>query len=410
MPAGWKGPLSVYVVDENGKPCPGTQLQFQLRTSMGYGLATTEPVAETDANGDYQLDPANTKPTKGEPADFFKAASIEGVLAYKPGHAISLADPFTRANPRITVRLTRSHAARIHAVYPNGRLAPGILFSAELFGRRYEAEISIPPSWRTDFYRVTTDQNGSAIFHDVPEGYSVIYAVEDERFLPTNRQQDNPVVSGLTEYPTLHLVASASIEGNLRVNGKPIAGVHIQMNTGGPMSARLATSDANGHYRITRVPDGTCDVHYIEAPSAGAEILAGWVARQHDGLRITAGQNLKGVDFTFEKGGVVKGRITDENGMPQNLSVSAIAPNFVQFRDGIASNPSDYYTAGGQGDGTYRLRLPAGRYKLQLGILPNPPERWVNINAGGVIQADFRVDIKSRTRTTGSSMCSEDDD
>lgn len=409
LDAGWKGPLTVRVIDEDGRPCPGAKLHFILVAPFGTGLATTAPAAITDVNGEYRLDPAQAIPTHGEPPGFFQAASIEGVMAYRQGHALTLGDPFTRQDPRTTVRLTKSSSARIRVLGPDGRPASGIALAAKYFVEKLKGEISVPLEYRIGAYRVTTDAAGIAEFHDIPEGYSVTYTIEDDRYLPASRYQDNPAAHGATEYPALHLVASATIEGNLLLNGKPLSNVKIQVNSGGESAARQAVTDKAGHYRVIRVPDGICDVHYI-VPSGSSTIPDGWVARQHDGIRITPGENLTGVDFTFERGGVVKGKVIDENGQPRDYSVSAMSPEFVEFRNGIASNPPDFFTNGGSAQGLYELRMPVGRYKLRLGIGPDNPEQWVDVKEGQVTTANFQVNIKARTRTIGGSMCGEPDD
>jgi len=408
MTAGWKGPLSVHVVDENGKPCPGAKLTFLVVAPMGYGHATVDPEAVTDANGDYQLDPGKTRATKGEPESFFRAGSIEGILAYSPGHALSLGDEFTRGKAQTTVRLTAANAARIHVVEPSGRPAAGIALTATDFIEDHNGEVGIPQAWRTGAYRVVTNSVGSAVFRDVPTGYSVRYTVDDDRYLPPTRYQDNPPVSGMTDYPTLHLIAGATIEGDLRLNGMPVSGVQIQVNSSSETFSRHGVSDASGHYRIIRVPYGLCDVHYFDRAN-GHLIPNGWVAKQQNGLQISAGMHLTGIDFIFERGGIVKGTIVDENGKPRQFGVSAMSPEFVEFRNGIVGNPSDF-GMWGPDDGTYELRLPAGRYKLRLSIGPDNPGQWVDIKEGEVTIANFQVDVKSRTRTTGGNMCGQEVD
>jgi len=87
-----------------------------------------------------------------------------------------------------------------------------------------------------------------------------------------------------------------------------------------------------------------------------------------------------------------------------------MSPDFIEFVNGIASNPADFFSFGNEPLGTYEIRLPVGRYKLRLGIGPNPPEQWVDIRQGEVTRADFQVDIKSRIQTIGGSMCGQEED
>jgi hypothetical protein len=269
-------------------------------------------------------------------------------------------------------------------------------------------DMHLPRAWQHDNFRVVTDSKGVAVFRDVPAGHSVDYTIDDDRYLPTSRYQDNPPVSGTTDYPTLHLIAAATVEGDLALNGKPLAGVRVQVNFAGELMCRSGDSDAKGHYRVTRIPYGVCHVHYFEQPAA--PIPGGWVATQHNGINLTAGEHLTGIDFDFERGGIVKGTIVDENGKPQQLGVSATSPSFVPFQNGIASNPSDFFSRNDTPIGTYQIRLPAGRYLLRLGIGPNPPEQWVDIAAGETKRVDFQVDIKSRTQVIGGSMCGKEED
>jgi hypothetical protein len=122
-----------------------------------------------------------------------------------------------------------------------------------------------------------------------------------------------------------------------------------------------ATSDQDGKYRITDVPEGS----YLIAPAAPAFVISDVNNPRGQTLIINKGDNVEGIDFDLIRGGVITGKITDADGQPiveagVNLS-SADYP-----RSGSPSHsPGSFQT---DDRGIYRMfGIRPGRYKVSVG-------------------------------------------
>ncbi len=263
---GWRGPITVRVLDPDGNPCPGAKLVFLMTSSLGYGSGKTVPAALTDSMGRFYLHPSlRVKSLPQEPDIFFDTASVAGVLAYKPGIGISGSAGLDRDHPDTEVRLCRSGTARVSIVDGLGHPVAGAVLTADRICDRPHEGFTVPVEWRVGAYRAVSGPDGIATFEDVPQGWSVNYRLGDDRFLPVIREQENPPVSGSTLYPAIHLVTAATISGYARCGSRPLPGLSIQATFDGKLP-RSAVTDASGHYTITRAPDGPCAVHYFVPP------------------------------------------------------------------------------------------------------------------------------------------------
>ena len=408
--AGWKGPLHIHIEDANGRPVPGATAEFMLVGDFGFFhfmAVTADPPALTNNSGDYDLQPERLQPPHGAPGGpdgLFRAGAIQRVMAYRPDLGFAVSEPIDKANSHVTLRFEEGNLARIRVVAADNRPAAGVPLTAyELGGKDWP--FHVPDEWHSGVCRAVTDQNGIATFRGLPNGWSVTYQVDDQRFLNPSTLQDNPTVSGETDYPTLHLVEASTVQGYARANGKPLPTVKVRVTGCTSMIfQRSAVTDAAGYYRISRIPNGPCDVHY-DVKSAVPE---GMAARQHNNIELGVGRHVTGVDFDFVADGEVKGTITDENGKPKQFCVSVLAPDFVERHLGMLGNPSDFGGCGDPNTGGYEIRLPPGRYLLKLGVSPGPPDQWVTVTASHTTIADFHYD--SRVRGPMTSLCKPPDD
>jgi beta-lactamase regulating signal transducer with metallopeptidase domain len=389
-PVGWKGPLTVHVLDPNGNPCPGARLCFGMQSPGIYATGTADPEPVTDRNGNYQVRPDRLTDLYYLDDRFLKIASLVEVTAYHPGYAMTASDFIKEGTGQLTIRLGRSNLVRIPVLGPNGAPAAGITLTASQMQIDHSGHMFIPPEWRVGAFRSVSDSRGFAEFHDIPTGWSVKIEINDDRFLPTARRQENPPVSGTTQYPPVHLAVGAILEGAAYVDGKPVKGLSVQANGAGPVLPRVSHTGADGRYRIGQVPPGVCDVHCYPTIAQFNGVLKHLVAKQHNGLHLAPGQTVSGVDFNFESGGVVTGHVFDKHGKPTQYLVAVVAPDFVQFRDGIATNPADFDCMSDPKDGSYTIRIPAGHFRVGLGG-PESPMRDIYIKKGETVVADFRT-------------------
>jgi hypothetical protein len=106
--------------------------------------------------------------------------------------------------------------------------------------------------------------------------------------------------------------ATGAISGSVTLEGHPQGGISIYLRCSTSKSARDATiskkTDAAGRYSFDGLTPGECEVQ-ADALSRGAN-------KQTRKILIGAGENITGVDFSFSKGGVITGRVTDSDGRP----------------------------------------------------------------------------------------------
>jgi protocatechuate 3,4-dioxygenase beta subunit len=163
---------------------------------------------------------------------------------------------------------------------------------------------------------------------------------------------------------------AATIAGRVTLGGKPVPGVVVAVSPAEPtfkraLSAR-ATTDEDGHYRLTGVAAG----RYTIAPLAPALVVPQDAGSWQTGklVTVTESEEVEGLNFALTRGGVITGRITDSQGRP----VIAQEVNFLQVDErGHSLNSSGNRSFFGfQTDdrGIYRIYgLPQGRYLVSAG-------------------------------------------
>jgi 5-hydroxyisourate hydrolase-like protein (transthyretin family) len=153
--------------------------------------------------------------------------------------------------------------------------------------------------------------------------------------------------------------SDATVSGKITLKGKPAPGVVVGLRSSEPAQfdpTFKATSDQEGRYRITDVPEGK----YLIAPVTPAFIISDVNNPSGQAVIINIGDNVEGVDFDLIRGGVITGKVTDADGHPiieagVNL-LSVASPYHV---------PSSFQT---DDRGIYRIfGIRPGRYKVSVG-------------------------------------------
>lgn len=162
---------------------------------------------------------------------------------------------------------------------------------------------------------------------------------------------------------------TGSISGRVTVDGKPKAGLAVELlttETNGPRRLiAKATTNKAGKYVLTGVASGTYDV----SPSTPTLVVPSQGKSGQSGKSITieTGEIVKGIDFDLISKGSISGRVRDVSGEPvKGQTVQLI----IRGEDGYSR--SFYSPALGDhtsnDEGVYRISdVPPGRYVVKVG-------------------------------------------
>ena len=163
---------------------------------------------------------------------------------------------------------------------------------------------------------------------------------------------------------------SGSISGRITVDGRPKAGLVVELlttDTNGPRRPiAKATTSKTGKYVLTGVESGTYDV----SPSAPTLIVPNQGTSGQSGKSVTieTGESVKGIDFELVSKGSISGRVRDFSGEPvKDQTVELILRGEDNYsRPFHSSAPNDHTT---NDEGVYRISgVPPGRYIVKVGI------------------------------------------
>ena len=162
---------------------------------------------------------------------------------------------------------------------------------------------------------------------------------------------------------------SGSISGRVTVDGKPKAGLVVELlarNTNGARRAiAKATTSKSGKYVLAKVASGTYDV----SPSTPTFVVPNQASSGQSGRSVTIepGESVKGIDFDLLSKGSIRGRILDVNGEPvKGQTVELILRGEGNYsRPFYSSAPDEHQT---NDEGVYRISgVPPGRYIVKVG-------------------------------------------
>jgi len=162
---------------------------------------------------------------------------------------------------------------------------------------------------------------------------------------------------------------SGSISGRITVDGKPKAGLVIELlstDTNGPRRAIAKTATSkSGKYVLTKVASGTYDV----SPSTPTLVVPNQGTSGQSGRTVTieSGESIKGIDFDLVSKGSIRGRVLDVSGEPvKGQTVELILRGENNYsRSFYSSGPGDHQT---NDEGVYHISgVPPGRYIVKVG-------------------------------------------
>lgn len=173
---------------------------------------------------------------------------------------------------------------------------------------------------------------------------------------------------------------TGTITGRVTLDGKPAQGVIVMatvspFDQGGmvermlkPSGSPKAATDSDGRYRLEGLPVGT---HYV-TPSAPALVNLG-ADKLETQVTIIGDATVERIDFSLTRGGVISGKITDNEGHPVIAALVSLKPVGNSYNAGFYSMSRDRMFFSDD-RGVYRIfGLPAGRYLVSAGNSDNSP-------------------------------------
>ena len=162
---------------------------------------------------------------------------------------------------------------------------------------------------------------------------------------------------------------SGSISGRVTVDGKPKAGLVVELlttDTNGPRRPiAKATTSKTGKYVLTNVGSGTYDV----SPSAPTLVVPnqGQSGQSGKSVMIETGERVKGIDFDLVSRGSISGQVRDVSGEPvKGQRVELILRGEDNYSRPFYSSESGDFTTNDKG--VYRISdVPPGRYVVKVG-------------------------------------------
>lgn len=162
----------------------------------------------------------------------------------------------------------------------------------------------------------------------------------------------------------------ATVSGRVTSNGKPAREVPVVLipseYTGvARQPVAKGSTDEEGRYRLANVPPGR---YYLTAVSPGYVFAEAGASGWHPGkvINVAAGDELKGLDFTLVRGGVVTGRVTDSDGRPVIEEVVTLIP--ADARERKEKQYARTVAAATDDRGVYRAwGVTPGRYLVYAG-------------------------------------------
>jgi hypothetical protein len=163
---------------------------------------------------------------------------------------------------------------------------------------------------------------------------------------------------------------SGSISGRITVDGKPKAGLVVELLTTDTNGSRRpiakATTSKSGKYVLTNPGSGTYDV----SPSAPTLVVPnqGKAGQSGRSVTIETGESVKGIDFDLVSRGSISGQVRDVSGEPvKGQTIELILRGEDNYsRSFYSSAPGDHKT---NDEGVYHISaVPPGRYIVKVGV------------------------------------------
>jgi hypothetical protein len=165
---------------------------------------------------------------------------------------------------------------------------------------------------------------------------------------------------------------TCSISGRIRIDGKPVEGVTVELlktyeNSSRRDPASKVTTNNSGLYQFSRISSGRYDVF----PTTPTALAPNEAAYNQSGRSVVVDpdENLKDIDFNLTTSGSISGRIADVDGNPvigEYVSLTVVSEGGYSR----AFSPSESNTRKTDSNGSYHIdNVPPGRYRVAIGSL-----------------------------------------
>lgn len=162
---------------------------------------------------------------------------------------------------------------------------------------------------------------------------------------------------------------TAVITGRVTMSGKGAANITVALYgmEQGPTRSALArgTTDGEGHYRLTGVPAGRYSILAVAPAYIGTgDNMYGGTGKA---VTVAEGETVEKIDFALLRGGVITGRVRQEDGAPvigERVQLNQVGQQS-NWRGYFNDNPFMYET---DDRGVYRLYgIAPGKYTVSIG-------------------------------------------
>jgi hypothetical protein len=156
--------------------------------------------------------------------------------------------------------------------------------------------------------------------------------------------------------------------------GNPMANAQVQISSPALAKPRQVTTDAGGRYEITGLPAGR---YKLSVSRLGFVTIEYGQTRPFEpgrALELLDGHTVDRIDFALSRGGVITGRVTDQNGEPQpGMAMTAMRFAWTPSATRMLERTSSGFFGGIVTDdlGQFRIYgLMPGSYVVAVGAVP----------------------------------------
>jgi len=318
------------------------------RSIGGATVADGALSATTDANGNYTLTNV-TEATHNLTATAANYAAQSASVTVGPGSSLSQSFNLAPLAGTITGQVTDTMTAKPIS----------------------SAVVSYPAGGTT--YSATTDGNGMYTLSGVVEGTYSVTAGGTGYVSQTLAVSLGPG-AGVTQNWSLSPLPGSIIGQVIDAQtGLSVSGATLSYNSGGVTVS--ATSDVNGNYTLTGVPEGT---YSLTASAAG-------FASQSTQVTVGPGSTLTQNFALVPLAGTISGQVTD-GGTGTPISGATVSYTLSGVTLSATTDASGNYTLSNvPAPGTYTLTASASGYTSQTATVP--------VNRGGVATANFAMQL-----------------
>ena len=227
-----------------------------------------------------------------------------------------------------------------------------------------------------------TDANGEFMFRGLPQDAKTNLEIKG----PGYAQEMHFQVPVGTEGLEFKLKPEGRIEGRLTYadTGAPVKNASVTLESIDPTTGGgWVNVDTNGNYLLTNLPAGMYNLNLYEGPE-------GWTAAAKEFIKVVEGETISNVDLTLIRGGIITGRVTDQN------TSEPIADHHISFHD-AARPESQAAVHGTETDktGVYRFRSAPGRTLVYTSAPEDYQDvgqvkKYVDVVEGETVAVDFQ--------------------